>query len=95
MIEDAIDQVVGQKVGDGDLFDQAEHDQKQRLRALFIAQVWLGAKLRQQVFRARQRPGDDRGKKGHEGQVVNEAPCRFNRAAVNIDNVTERTKRDE
>src|SRR5205809_783736 len=93
--EDAIDQVVSQKIRDGDLLDEPKQNQKQSLRAFFIAHDRSRLKLRQQIPGARERPGNDRREKSDEGQVIEIASRRFDRAAIDIDYVTERAKRDE
>src|SRR5439155_5083869 len=70
-------------------------NQKQSLRAFFVAHDRSRLKLRQQIHGARERPGNDRREKSDEGQVIKESSRGFDRAAIDIDYVTERAKGDE
>src|SRR5439155_2032055 len=66
--------------------------QKDGPAALLAGQSGRLAELGQQFTRAHDRPGDQGGKEGDEGEVLDGPACRFRRASINVDDIAQRAK---
>ena len=91
-IEYAIDQVLRQKIGQKDFLQQPQADQKERPAAFGPIERRPLGKLGHQIGHARDRPGQQGGKKGYRGQVFQRTAGAFRVSAVEIDGVSQRLK---
>ncbi len=89
-IEDAIHQAFGQEVGDQELLDQAQANEKERLASVLRAEHFALGPLRPKCGEARDGSRDGGWEEARRREVSEIAPGRCCVAAVDVDGVGER-----
>ena len=94
-IEDAIDEIGRQVIGDQRLLHQPEADQEESASAIGAAQSGRGGELLDEIGDARDGSGHDGGEERDGGEMFQQAVRALGVAAVEIDGVRERLERVE
>ena len=95
-LEDAVDEVDGEDVGDQALLHEAEPDPEERPAPVLVREGReRPGRLREEGPRPRDRPREERREEGDEREVVEEAPRGLLVAPVDVDDAAERLERVE
>ena len=95
VVEDAVDKVAGDIVGDYHLLDKSGDDEKEAFGHHGACSHGVFLDLRKHVFGPHHRAGEQGREEGEEESVVEEIAARLDLAAVDVDHVADRTESEE
>ena len=87
IVEDAVDEVAADIVGDEHFLNQTGHDEEEALARHLVGGLGAFLDLRQQVFGPDDRTGKQRREEGEEESIIDEVARRLYLAAVDVDDI--------